>query len=205
MEFVAPNWSLLLAATAASAAASFTPGPNNTICAGISATHGFRRALPFVLGVTVGFPLLLLAVGLGLGGVLRAYPQLRTVTQVAGAVFLLYLAYRIITAPPFTGNNTESAKNTPGFFRAVLFQWVNPKALSFMLSLIALYLRPQALATDLPLLMLISAIMALGSTLLWSLAGVAVGRFLKTRRRHRIFNAVMGMLLILAAVDIFRR
>lgn len=201
MTVAAPDWNLLFAAALATATASFTPGPNNTICATIGATHGFRRAIPFACGVAAGFPLLLGAAGVGLGGVLRAYPQLQKIAQIGGALFLAYLAYRIITAPPL---NDGTKAMVPGFFRAVVFQWINPKSLSFTISLVALYLRPQAMSTDLPLLMLIASVMAMGSTVLWAFAGVGIGRFLKTRRRQKIFNAIMGGLLLLAAADVFR-
>ena len=43
-----------------------TPGPNNTITLASGAAHGFKRTLPTILGVNVGFPVMLLLVGVGL-------------------------------------------------------------------------------------------------------------------------------------------
>jgi len=199
---IAPDWNLLLAATAATAVNFFTPGPSNSLCAAMGATHGFRRTLPFAFGVTVGCFLLLAVAGMGLGGVLRAYPQLRQFAQVAGALFLAYLAYRIITAP--LKNNDDKEDNVLGFFRGVALQWVNPKAISFMVSLVSLYVRPQALATDLSVLLLALLIIALSSSATWAFAGAAIRHHLNTPRRLRLFNALMGGLLLLAAADSFR-
>ena len=198
----APDWNLLLAATAATAVNFFTPGPSNTICATTGAAHGFRRSLPFAFGVTVGCLLLLTAAGLGLGNILRTYPQLQQFAQIAGALFLAYLAYRIITAP--LKNNDDKKANIPGFFRGVALQWVNPKAISFMVSLVSLYIRPQALATDLIILLSILFIVALSSSVTWTFAGTTIRRHLGSPRRLRVFNALMGGLLLLAAVNVFR-
>ena len=111
------------AAATALFVASFTPGPNNAICASIGATYGYTRALPFALGVTVGYPALIAAVGLGLAGLLAAFPQLHLAIKICGASFLLYLAWKIATAKNTPATNAK----VPGFWRAFLFQWFNPK------------------------------------------------------------------------------
>lgn len=51
-----------------------TPGPNNTINLASGATYGFKRTLPAILGVNIGFPVMLLLVGVGLGQVLNQWP-----------------------------------------------------------------------------------------------------------------------------------
>ena len=78
--------------------AAFTPGPNNLLLAASGANFGIRRTVPHLLGVMCGFPLLVLAVGLGLGSVFQRHPDIHTVLKFGGAVFLIYLAWRIATA-----------------------------------------------------------------------------------------------------------
>ena len=182
-----------------------TPGPNNIICAAIGARRGYRGALSYSLGVTIGFPLLLAAVGFGLGTLINTYPQIQDITQMAGTAFLIYLAYRIATAPPPDMNAPDSVDNIKayGFSYAVMFQWINPKALSFAFSLVALYTRPDALLVDIPLLMLLTAGITLPITMLWALLGDVLSRFLQTPLHYRLFNAGMGGLLLAAAVSIF--
>ena len=123
------------AAATALFVASFTPGPNNAICASIGATYGYTRALPFALGVTVGYPALIAAVGLGLAGLLAAFPQLHLAIKICGASFLLYLAWKIATAKNTPATNAK----VPGFWRAFLFQWFNPKGVPVSFSIIAAY------------------------------------------------------------------
>lgn len=199
-------------AFAASLAVVFTPGPNNIIVAAIGATRGFWRAMPYAMGVVAGFPIVLAAVGFGLGGVLRLMPQLQVWTQAAGALFLVYLAWRIAAAPPRDFAAETQAQNAggkaaraPGFWQSLFFQWINPKGVSYAFSLIAVYARPQALAVDVPLLMLVTAFLSLASTVAWTTAGVIISRWLATPKRQRIFNGVMGALLLAAAANIFLR
>ena len=73
-------------------AGAFTPGPNNMISAGSGAAFGFRRTIPQIWGVALGYAFLVAAVGLGLGGLFTAVPFLHPAMKIAGAVYLLYLA-----------------------------------------------------------------------------------------------------------------
>ena len=188
------------AAATALFVASFTPGPNNAISASIGATYGYARALPFALGVTVGYPTLLAAVGLGLTGLLAAFPQLYLVIKICGASFLLYLSWKIATAK----NVPAADEKIPGFWRAFLFQWINPKGVPVSFSIIAAYAAPgKTLPADIAALMVISGVMALGATSTWALAGAGISRFLKSPRALTAFNGVMGALLALSLIPVF--
>ena len=83
-----------------SLSAAFTPGPNNVMLTSSGATFGFRRTLPQILGIAAGFAGLAVAGGFGLAGLMKAVPQLHLALKFFGIVFLLYLAWKIGTAPP---------------------------------------------------------------------------------------------------------
>ncbi|MFM8614006.1 MAG: LysE family translocator, partial [Alphaproteobacteria bacterium] len=104
---------------------SCTPGPNNAMLTASGANFGFRRAVPHMLGIILGFPAMVLAIGLGLGTVFTALPWLHLALKYVGAAYMLYLAWRIATAG--RGKGAGAAKPI-GFFEAAGFQWVNPKA-----------------------------------------------------------------------------
>ena len=79
----------------------FTPGPNNLMLMTSGLNYGFRRGLPHLLGVVLGFTLMVLIVGLGLGAIFQAWPMLYVVLKYAGAAYLLYLAWEIaVSLPP---------------------------------------------------------------------------------------------------------
>src|SRR5215475_2357972 len=79
----------------------FTPGPNNIMVLSSGLTYGFRRTIPHIAGITVGFAFMVGAVGFGLGAVFITYPVLQTILKYAGAAYLIYLAYQIgMSGPP---------------------------------------------------------------------------------------------------------
>ena len=77
---------------------SITPGPNNVMLATSGLNFGFRRTIPHLLGVSIGFTLMVFLVGVGLGSVFQQVPALYTVLKYAGAAYLLYLAWKIANA-----------------------------------------------------------------------------------------------------------
>ncbi len=74
---------------------SVTPGPNNFMLLASGVNFGFTRTIPHMLGIGIGFLVLLLAVGFGLGAVLTAFPMLHNGLKVAGSAYLLYLAWKM--------------------------------------------------------------------------------------------------------------
>ena len=116
-------------------------------------------------------------------------------------LFFLYLAYRVAvaTAP---GEIERERRPPPGFYRALLIQWINPKGLSYALSLTGLYVRPTAVVTDVAALMVMTAVLSFLSTLTWTLGGSVISRFLKTPRTFFWFKFVMVAFLLYAMTGI---
>src|SRR5690554_1257940 len=96
---------------------SITPGPNNVMLTASGATFGYRRSLPHMLGITLGVAIMLLLVGAGLGSVFAAMPGLYVALKYIGAVYLLYLAFRIARAgagdAPGTARKSSRLNSTP--------------------------------------------------------------------------------------------
>jgi len=106
---------------------SITPGPNNFMLLASGVNFGIIRTIPHMLGISIGFLVLLLAVGFGLGAVLTAFPALHTGLKIAGGAYLLYLAWKIAMSRSLTGKGETNARPMR-FIDAAAFQWVNPKA-----------------------------------------------------------------------------
>src|SRR5262245_10115476 len=116
---------------------SLTPGPNVIMVTASAANFGFHRAIPHMLGITLGFGLLVMAVGLGLAGLFHGAPRLHVSLKYAGAAYLLYLAWRISRAG--SGRGSAGPAKPIGFLEAMLFQWVNPKGWVFAVGALAAY------------------------------------------------------------------
>ena len=120
---------------------SITPGPNNFMLLASGVNFGFVRTIPHMLGIGIGFLTLLVGVGLGLGALLTAFPMLHGALKVAGAAYLLYLAWRIGTSRSL-GKDGEEKTRPMTFIEAAAFQWVNPKAWVMAVTAMAVYTNP---------------------------------------------------------------
>lgn len=181
------------------AAMAFTPGPNNIMVTASGVNFGFRRTLPHILGITFGFVVLLIGCAAGLGAIFAALPSLQMALKAAGAIYLLWLAWKIATATPSSAREQAVAQPIT-FLQAALFQWVNPKAVVAALSAIAIYVRPGHWASDFGLLLAVFAIATILAVAAWAGFGVALRRVLSDPGHARIFNIAMALLLVASIV-----
>ena len=184
---------------------SATPGPNNTMVTASGAAWGFRRTLPHMAGVTVGFPAMLLAVALGAGEVLRSRPWLHDALRWVGAAYLLWLAWHIATARPATPGQAPAGRPI-GFAKAALFQWVNPKAWVIAAGSVVTYTTAtgNALIAQAAMLALIFLAATFACTAFWTMAGVGASRLLRSPAAVRRFNLVLAGLLVISLVPLLQ-
>ena len=181
----------LIAITVFSVVSSVTPGPNNVMLTATGANVGFRRGLPHLFGVTTGFGLMqFVLIGIA-GTAMTSMPMLLTALKVAGIAVLLWLSWKIATA----GRAGIARERPIGFFGAVLFQWVNPKAWLICAGAVSFL---QADTSPLLQAAIFAAIWFVTGTpcmMLWLGFGAAMQYFLRTDRALRTFNIAMGILL----------
>ena len=190
---------LLIALTVFACAMSFTPGPNNIMLAASGVNFGFMHTIPHMLGVTIGFAVLLVGCAAGLGLVFAAAPELHLVLKVGGALYMLWLAFKVATAH-VAGDEGRGPARPFTFFQAAAFQWINPKAVVAALSAITLYVRPGRFGTDFPVMLAILSVFTVGAVTTWTGFGVALRRLMRNRAYARIFNVSMALLLVASIV-----
>jgi threonine/homoserine/homoserine lactone efflux protein len=186
---------LLLAMASFALSMSISPGPVNMVIVASGAQHGVRRTLPFVSGATLGFTLLLVLVGFGLIQLFDALPWLLTWLGVAGALFILYVGYRIATAP---AELSSAHASVPTFVQGALLQWLNPKAWIACAAGVSMFASPDSAR---PLLIFIGIyfVICFVSLAAWAVLGDRVASLLGTPHRVRLFNGLMGGLLMMAS------
>ena len=155
---------------------------------------GFVRTIPHMLGIGIGFLVLLLAVGFGLGAVLTAFPWLHTGLKIAGGVYLLYLAWKIAMSRSLSAKAEENARPMR-FIEAAAFQWVNPKAWVMAITAMAVYTNPDRPFLSVVLIAMAFAAVNLPSVSTWAGFGTALRGFLSDPVRLKWFNIAMGVLL----------
>ncbi|MCE8032221.1 MAG: LysE family translocator [Halomonas sp.] len=171
---------------------TITPGPNNVMLTASGANYGFMRTLPHMFGILGGCFLLFSGIALGLGLIFERYPAVQMTLRVIGSAYLLYLAWKIATAPP--PDLRHKGEGRPlSFWQAAAFQFANPKAWVMGLALMAGFL-PQGGDTVVNALLLagFAELVALPCIAVWAGFGMALGQWLDTPRAWRIFNWTMG-------------
>lgn len=179
---------------------SMTPGPNNLLLAASGANFGFFKTLPHMFGVIVGFALMVVASGFGLGVILNEFPQVILPLKIMSVSFLLYLSWRIATG----GAHVDEGKSQPlTFLPAVLFQTINPKGISFLLSIMGAQISETEplLPQLIPLFILLPAFTVL-SAVTWTMFGTAIGKLMQSQGAFRVFNLVMALLLVACVIPI---
>jgi threonine/homoserine/homoserine lactone efflux protein len=121
-----------------------TPGPNNIILLSSSAIYGARAAVPHWIGANLGFAVLLVAMVFGLGELFERFPWTALGVRIAGAAWLGWMGWTYIRAGIRGGTSDPAAEAKPGsrpmhIHEAMLFQWVNPKAMLLAMSIVGGY------------------------------------------------------------------
>ncbi|MGB3178376.1 MAG: LysE family translocator [Albidovulum sp.] len=180
----------------------FTPGPNNAMLAASGAHFGVRRTVPHLLGVALGFPLMLLVVGLALGGLFQTSALLRETLRWGGAALLLWIAWRIGNSGGIGTKNSDAKPMR--FLNAVGFQWINPKAWSMAIAATSQFILPDAPMMTATIVAMTFLIMGLFSAAAWTYAGQAIATWLTTAKRLKIFNLIMAGLIVLSVLELLR-
>lgn len=188
------SYELFTALMAFAFVSSITPGPNNLMLMTSGANFGFRRTIPHMLGVGLGFVFMLILVGVGLIQVFDLYPVSHQILRIVSIIYLVYLAYKIATASGPEGDVKSSA--TPmTFMQAVLFQWVNPKAWTMTLTAVSVYSPTRGIESILLVAFIFGAI-NLPSVSVWTVLGLQLRRILTNASRLKAFNVSMAVLLL---------
>jgi threonine/homoserine/homoserine lactone efflux protein len=178
---------------------SVTPGPNNLMLMASGANFGFRRTIPHMLGVALGFVLMTFLVGAGLAGLFVAYPAAVTVLEVASVAYMLWLAWKIAHA---AAPGEKAATGTPiTFGQAAAFQWVNPKAWAMALTAVTVY-APERSLWAVAVVSAVFGAINLPSVSVWTVLGQQVRRVLTSGRRLVVFNWTMAVLLVASLVPV---
>lgn len=183
-------------------ATSGTPGPNTMMVTASAAQVGIMRVMPHMLGITLGFPAMLVAVALGLGLPFAQLPWLHQAMQALGAAWLLWLAWKIASAP--VGAAADAPARPPlGFLGAAAFQWVNPKAWMIALAAIPAFTVPgQPILPQALVIALVFALVSMPCLLFWAWIGRAARHLLGGGARLRAFNITMAVLLVLSLLPL---
>ena len=179
-------------------ATAFTPGPNNILSSYSGFNFGFKKTIPLMLGVIIGWTTMLTVMASGLIIIFQKYIFLQSIIKILGTIFLIYLAFKIAFS---STNESENIKKPVLFFDTFLFQFINP--IGVMVAMIAVstfidvqnnYLR------DATIVIITYFFMAVFSVSSWCLLGKYLRKFATSKNFIKKFNYIMSFLLIVCVI-----
>jgi len=193
-------WRPLVGLLVASVVVMGSPGPSTISVTAVGAAYGFRRSLSYMSGLIAGTTAVLFAVAIGVVAILLSIQGGASVLVTVSAVYILYLAFKIATAPPLASRAGEVA--APAFGGGFLLAIANPKA---YLAIAAVFAGSGSLFGDHALDALaktaILTVMIVLIHVCWLLAGASLSRMLHDPRRSRIVNvSLAASLVVMTAV-----
>ena len=188
----------LIAMALLALAMSISPGPVNLISLSSGVNYGFARTFSFVSGATIGFTLLLVVLGLGLGAITNRYPTLMNIAAISGALYLAYLGYLIATAKPELSTRQQAQ---PTFLQGFVLQWLNPKAWIACVAGISAFQLGGA-AGQLMVFATLYFVICYLSIASWALLGAKASVLINSPTKVQWFNRIVGIGLMVVAVNL---
>ena len=162
---------------------------------------GVRRGIPHLLGICIGFPVMLALIGLGFGAVFERYPIVHEIIKIVGVIYLLFLAWKIAMT---RGGVEHIEQSKPiSFWQAAAFQWVNPKAWIMGSSALAAYTSlDDNFFLQVTIICITFALITLPCAGIWLVSGAGLQRFLRDPGHLRAFNIAMALLLVASILPV---
>lgn len=185
---------------------TFSPGPSNISSAAMGVLHGYRKTVPFLLGLVVGFLCLMSLSAWASTSVLRLFPVLQPILQYVGAAYIIYLAYGMLKASyNFASKsvNDDGDLQPLGFTNGFVLQVLNPKLVVYGIALFSTFLvslanQPARIAVAVSLL----ACVAFCATSTWAFFGTLIKSQLRYPRVQFGVNLLLALLLVYTALTL---
>jgi threonine/homoserine/homoserine lactone efflux protein len=188
------RWGSLLPLLLTSLAIMGSPGPATVSLVAAGTAYGLRRSLRYLLGIIAGTTAVLLAVASGITAALLALPAIGTLLVWASAAYILWLAYRIATAPPLT--EAAAAPRTASFAGGTLLGAANPKAWVAIAAVFASARLADAAAADATAKVVALSAMIVVICTTWLVAGTSIAPLLREPRRARAVNVALAAAVV---------
>jgi threonine/homoserine/homoserine lactone efflux protein len=188
---------IYLAYVAACVVIAIIPGPTVTVIVANSLAHGTRAGLLNVAGTQLGLALMMATLIVGLASVIAAMGWLFDWLRIAGAIYLVWLGWKLLRSPDALANPGEVQAPRGGFFlQGFLVMMANPKALFFFGAFIPQFVDPKGnYVAQIALLGLTAMAVALVSDGAYAVLTGRAGALL-TRKRVRLVSRLSGTFLI---------
>lgn len=178
---------------------ALTPGPNNILALSAATTHGFKKSLRVLSGMSLGFlVVMLLCAGISFSLAI-VDPTIVHLLSWIGAAYILWLALKIATSPTV---DAPGQSEPVGFWASFSLQFVNVKIILYGITALSTFVLPQTQALNAVIgVSILLALIGTFGNVCWALVGHLFQRAF--RRYGRQLNIILALLLVYCAVRIF--
>ncbi len=192
------DFSGLFAMLAFTLPVSLLPGPNNLLSAAHSSRHGFKKSLPLISGMVIGWLLLGIVVGYG-ALFIEDNPDLLNFLTYVGVGYIIYLSYQITTASPV--DEKDISDEELGIKTGVILQGVNGKAFIQLLILMTTFGTVFGLDWEgKMIIVLLNVGIKLLGWFCWASFGSALKELFGDPKSGILINRIMGFSLFCVAI-----
>jgi threonine/homoserine/homoserine lactone efflux protein len=178
----------------------FTPGPNNAVASYSAFNFGFKKTIPLIMGVGLGYTTLVILINFVLISIFKTYPIIQEIIRILGTVFLVYLAYKIATS---SASNNEKKTNPVTFYDTFVFQFINPKGVMAATTLISKFVDQDNYISTSVMVIIVCSLTAFSSITAWTLLGKFLRKFATNNSFIKRFNYVMSMLILVCIIGFY--
>jgi threonine/homoserine/homoserine lactone efflux protein len=178
----------------------FTPGPNNAVAYYSAFNFGFKKTIPLIMGVGLGYTTLVILINFFLISIFKTYPIIQEIIRILGTVFLVYLAYKIATS---NSSNNEKKTNPVTFYDTFVFQFINPKGVMATTTLISKFVDQDNYISTSVMVIIVCSLTAFSSITTWTLLGKFLRKFATNNSFIKRFNYVMSVLILVCIIGFY--
>ncbi|MCT8971309.1 LysE family translocator [Microbaculum marinisediminis] len=190
-----PPISAVIAMLVAAVLLMGSPGPATMSLAASGAAFGIRPVVPYLCGICIGTAGVLLIVSTGVTGLVLSVPGVTPMIVAVAGAYILYLAWKIATAPPPT--QAAHDDEAPSIFGGLLLAIANPKAYAAIgavySSSVLVDGRP---LEDAVIKVAVLSFVIVAANSVWLLFGAGLAGLLRRPKAGRVLNIVFAGLLI---------
>ncbi len=181
--------------------ATITPGPNNITSAAAGVKIGYRKTIPYILGICSGISIVLFVAGFFTSS-LNTESLFFNILKWAGAGYIIFLGL----APFIFMNSKKSSKEiTYSFVSGMILQLLNIKLIFFGLTIFTSFADVVSISPISVILTVIFAvILAYICISLWTLIGSSLSKYFENKTFYFVFNGIIAVIMILIAISILK-
>jgi threonine/homoserine/homoserine lactone efflux protein len=180
---------------------SITPGPNNFLLLSYGKKFGLQKAGSLMLGIAVGFSVMLYITGYGVAGIVSRNAMLGIILRIISSLWLLYLAFVLCK---LNADNESADLSKTGFTQGFLLQFVNPKAWIMAVSGASAFLpHLQNIHLSVFIFAFLFALVGFPCMVCWVYLGDTISKLLKSERAHRNLSYFLFGLMVLSIIMIW--